>query len=178
MRRPARPAVRIGGHRGPYTGGMSTDPVPQRLSDADRDAASDLLRTHFEAGRLDESEFTERMGAALAARFASDIVPLFADLPEPHPVLPGQDPTPPLPAGWEPPGGRTPAASRSDSPAPPVPATAPTWVPLAKGLLWPVCLLAGFIVGNWVVFIMIAIIGSVILQNINPGRTPPPQITR
>ena len=68
---------------------MSTEPVPQRLSDADRDAAAELLRGHFEAGRLDEAEFAERMGAALSARFAADMVPLFRDLPEPHPSLPG-----------------------------------------------------------------------------------------
>lgn len=65
---------------------MTHDPSPQqRLSDAERDEAASMLRDHFEAGRLDASEFDERLSGALSARFAGDFIPLFADLPDPRP---------------------------------------------------------------------------------------------
>ncbi len=64
-----------------------TEPVPQRLSDGERDAAISALRTHFELGRLNHDEFSERMQVALAARTASDLGPLFSDLPAPHPLF-------------------------------------------------------------------------------------------
>lgn len=157
---------------------MSSEPVPQRLSDADRDAAAELLRAHFEAGRLDEGEFTERMGAALAARFASDLSPLFADLPEPHPSLPGSFTddrwTPVQVSSWTPPATVEPAASGGL-----VPPSVAKWMPLARALIWPVCILAAILVGNWFVFIVAAILGSLILSHLAPDeRKPPPEISR
>lgn len=163
---------------------MSTEPVPQRLSDADRDAAAELLRGHFEAGRLDEAEFAERMGAALSARFAADMVPLFRDLPEPHPSLPGATDdrwTPVQAASWTPPGTVEPAAA---VPAPAasgglLPPQVAKWVPLARGLIWPVCILSAIVFGNWFMFFVIAILGSVILTHLAPEeRKPPPEIFR
>ena len=38
---------------------MTSEPVPQRLSDAERDVAASMLREHFEAGRLDQAEFDD-----------------------------------------------------------------------------------------------------------------------
>lgn len=61
--------------------------VPQRLSDGERDAAISALRAHHDLGRLDRDEFAERMQSALAARTASDLSPLFSDLPAPHPLF-------------------------------------------------------------------------------------------
>lgn len=66
---------------------MTNEPVPQRLSDADRDQAVDCLRQHYEAGRLSDAEFEERSGRALEARIAPDIDALFGDLPDPRPSL-------------------------------------------------------------------------------------------
>lgn len=57
-----------------------------RIGDADRDRAVQALSEHLASGRLDQSEFDERMAAALGARTASDLEPLFLDLPEPRPV--------------------------------------------------------------------------------------------
>jgi Domain of unknown function (DUF1707) len=52
-----------------------------RASDAERDAVAAELREHFAAGRLDQSEFGERVASALRARTAADLDGLLADLP-------------------------------------------------------------------------------------------------
>lgn len=69
-------------------------PKPYRIGDADRDRAVEQLREHHAAGRLDVTEFDERMGAALAAKTSADLTPLFDDLPplDDLPVLPTQHP--------------------------------------------------------------------------------------
>ncbi len=60
-------------------------PTPQRIGDAERDRAAELLREHMVQGRLTAEEFDERVDAALKARVASDLDPLFTDLPGPRP---------------------------------------------------------------------------------------------
>ncbi|GAB2591001.1 DUF1707 SHOCT-like domain-containing protein [Microlunatus antarcticus] len=60
-------------------------PRPQRIGDAERDSAAELLREHMAQGRLSPEEFDERIGAALQAKVASDLDPLFTDLPGPRP---------------------------------------------------------------------------------------------
>jgi len=52
-----------------------------RVSDADRDAVVTELGRHFQDGRLDQSEFGERMSAALCAKTEGDLAELLADLP-------------------------------------------------------------------------------------------------
>jgi Domain of unknown function (DUF1707) len=52
-----------------------------RAGDADRDFVVEQLRAHHEAGRLDAEEFSERMAAALSARWLHELPPLLADLP-------------------------------------------------------------------------------------------------
>ncbi len=66
---------------------MSTpgEPVPQRIGDAERDHAVDLLREHLAQGRLDSAEFDERLTVALSAKTSGDLDPLFNDLPGPRP---------------------------------------------------------------------------------------------
>lgn len=62
-----------------------------RIGDAERNQAVEALQTHHQAGRLDLSEFEDRMGTALSAKVAGDLYPLFTDLPEPRfapPVAP------------------------------------------------------------------------------------------
>ena len=63
-------------------------PGDLRLGDADRAAALDALGKHLEAGRLDVDEFGERSVHASMAVRCSDLRPLFADLPAPHPPPP------------------------------------------------------------------------------------------
>ena len=65
-----------------------SEPVPQRIGDAERDRAADYLRDHMSVGRLSQEEFDERVTAALQARTSADLEPLFSDLPAPKP---GQD---------------------------------------------------------------------------------------
>lgn len=80
------------------------DPNPQRLSDQERDEAVAALRTHLELGRLSPAEYDERVRAAVAARTAAELAPLFGDLPAPHPgYLGAAQPTwPTYPAGGRP----------------------------------------------------------------------------
>lgn len=92
-------------------------PVPQRIGDAERDRATELLREHMAEGRLTADEFDERIDAALKAKVASDLDPLFTDLPGPRP---GQGlattqpfPTPP----WQQ-GAATPASAPAPAPVP------------------------------------------------------------
>ena len=58
-----------------------------RIGDSERDEAVSMLQEHHAAGRLSTEEFDERMGKALEARTASDLVGLFFDLPAPRPGL-------------------------------------------------------------------------------------------
>ena len=54
-----------------------------RIGDAEREAAVTALGEHYAAGRLTKEEFDERADQAWAARTASGLWPLFADLPRP-----------------------------------------------------------------------------------------------
>jgi len=56
---------------------------PVRIGDAERDEALNRLGDHFAAGRLTREEFDERSETAMGARFDSDLLPLFRDLPKP-----------------------------------------------------------------------------------------------
>ena len=73
-------------------------PRPYRLSDAERTEAISALADAFAEGRLDAEEFDTRMGAASQARLATDLDPLFVDLPQRAPKLahpkPARVPTP------------------------------------------------------------------------------------
>ena len=61
---------------------------PLRIGDTERDQAVAELSEHFVAGRLTQDEFEERSGQATLARYAEDLAPLFADLPEPATLQP------------------------------------------------------------------------------------------
>ena len=60
-------------------------PVEPRIGDADRDQAVNFLQEHMAQGRIDASEFDDRMSRALKAKTASELATLFDDLPEPRP---------------------------------------------------------------------------------------------
>lgn len=51
-----------------------------RLTDAERDAAINVLQEAFGRGQLDEEELDERTGKAIRAKFATDLAPLTQDL--------------------------------------------------------------------------------------------------
>ena len=57
------------------------DQARLRVSDADRDRVAAELSEHFQAGRLTQDEFDERVGQAISARTQGDLDELLADLP-------------------------------------------------------------------------------------------------
>ncbi|MGH3216782.1 MAG: DUF1707 SHOCT-like domain-containing protein [Trebonia sp.] len=57
-----------------------------RVSDAERGAVAEQLGTHYSDGRLDQAEFDERVGRAMAAKTRGDLDGLFDDLPDPEPA--------------------------------------------------------------------------------------------
>jgi hypothetical protein len=63
-----------------------------RVSDAERNEVADKLSRHFAEGRLDQTEFKERLDTAMSAVTRSDLDGLFRDLPrlteEPPPPPP------------------------------------------------------------------------------------------
>ena len=59
-----------------------------RIGDADREAAVRALGEHYAAGRLTREEFDDRSELAWAARTASQLWPLFTDLPRPQSARP------------------------------------------------------------------------------------------
>ena len=135
-----------------------TDLPPQRIGDAERDRAADYLREHMSVGRLTQDEFDERITAALTARTAADLEPLFSDLPAPKP---GQDlavnPSTPWPA-YQPPG--TPTTAPNPAALAPMPDNKLANVlAAASGVAWILFILSwalGFGVW-WFVFIPIAL---------------------
>jgi hypothetical protein len=56
-----------------------------RVGHEERTAALKALDTHFEAGRLDVTEYGDRSGAAGSATYRHELDALFTDLPAPHP---------------------------------------------------------------------------------------------
>lgn len=76
---------------------MSLEPEPSpspRIGDAERDEAVALLQEHLAAGRLDNTEFNDRLDTALEAKTQGELVPLFADLPGRRPGDPAPAPVP------------------------------------------------------------------------------------
>ena len=80
-----------------------TSPVPPinpgnrdyRIGDAERQEAMDALGKHFTAGRLDVTEYDNRLASITNAVMQSDLAPVFADLPP----LVSPSPTPPPSVG-------------------------------------------------------------------------------
>ncbi|MFI6375795.1 DUF1707 domain-containing protein [Streptomyces sp. NPDC050546] len=61
---------------------MTDDAVPDlRASDADRERVAEVLRDALAEGRLDMTEFEERLDATYQARTYGDLVPITRDLP-------------------------------------------------------------------------------------------------
>lgn len=57
-------------------------PTPySRAADADRERAIDALKEHFQAGRIQADELSDRIGLALNARTFGDLNDAMADLP-------------------------------------------------------------------------------------------------
>lgn len=59
-----------------------------RIGDAEREQAAAALGDHYAAGRLDHSEYSERLDAIWTARTRGDLDVLFHDLPRLTPPQP------------------------------------------------------------------------------------------
>lgn len=103
-RRPAGPWSNVQWPNGPWSTGSWSSGQELRIGDAERESAARALGEHFAEGRLTKDEYDERAERAWAARTASDLRPLFADLPAPRPGAPAYT------AG---PGARVPARTPS-----------------------------------------------------------------
>ncbi|MCD2195444.1 DUF1707 domain-containing protein [Actinomycetospora endophytica] len=66
-------------------GRVPAEPPDLRVGHEERAAAMRALDTHFEAGRLDVTEYGERSGVAGTATHRHELEELFTDLPAPHP---------------------------------------------------------------------------------------------
>ena len=158
-------------------------PVEPRIGDADRDQAVALLQEHMAKGRIDASEFDDRMSRALKAKTASELSVLFDDLPEPRPHS-ASDATPYQPPPWQqgaqrsfeiPPWQRTPAASPEIAhhvhPAAPQRSKADTALAVLAAASWPAVILFLFATSWnywWLIFIPIFI--SSIASSLRKGR--------
>jgi len=72
----------------------ASDASPVRASDGERQAVADRLNAAVGEGRLTLSEFTERVGAAYAARDQGELTALVRDLPAGRSVLSAPAPEP------------------------------------------------------------------------------------
>jgi len=70
--------------------GMSREQM--RAADADRHQVADRLRAALEEGRLDLTEYDERVQGAYAAKTYGDLDRLLSDLPNAAPVVPSPPP--------------------------------------------------------------------------------------
>jgi hypothetical protein len=66
-------------------GGAAHMHASLRASDTDREQLIDVLKTAFSEGRLDQDEYTARMGQAYSAKTYGELRGLVADLPGPVP---------------------------------------------------------------------------------------------
>jgi hypothetical protein len=73
----------------PWFNVAAMDDASLRASDADREQAVLALREHLLAGRLTLDEFSERVDAALRARFGGELARVREDLPEVLPAAAG-----------------------------------------------------------------------------------------
>jgi hypothetical protein len=121
--------------------GLSDGRELMRVSDAERQAAADRLRGALGEGRLDLTEYDNRLGRAYAAVTYADLDRLFADLPV-HAA-------PPVPAMAQQ------MAPRPAVPRPAVPATGVVGLPLALKILWTIW--AGAVLINLTVWLLVSL---------------------
>ncbi|HSN42797.1 MAG TPA: DUF1707 domain-containing protein [Propionibacteriaceae bacterium] len=138
-----------------------------RIGDRERDEAVARLREHHAAGRLDLSEFSDRMTRALEARTRSDLAPLFVDLPDDlggdvlgivggdvRGGLPAVRTPAPLPQGA--------AADAGDEVAKAPDNAAPAWFNGLVGAAFPIALIICFMTGwrFWWIILLPMVLGA------------------
>jgi len=146
--------------------GEQSSGAAARIGEADRQEALTALTAHREAGRLDDVGFESRESAARAAQTWADLVPLFADLPDPRPAK-----VTALAAYGTPGAAPPPATPHLPIPAPPEVAAAGNRLRETVMALVPfVALILFFTAGyNWIWFLMIPVAGILLY---GPGGRP------
>jgi hypothetical protein len=85
---------------GPGDGVVRPDYGAMRASTADRERAVDVLKAAFAEGRLDQTEYADRVGLVYTSRTYAELAALTADLPiGPLGMLPSG---PAMPVPWQP----------------------------------------------------------------------------
>ncbi|WP_285751676.1 NINE protein [Lentzea sp. NBRC 105346] len=99
-------------------------PEHHRIGNQQREEAINALNDHFAAGRVDISEYENRVTRATTAQTYQELADLFSDLPHPHPPFLAPPTPPPFPTmtmAPPPPPPYTPAPGFATPPPPPPP---------------------------------------------------------
>ena len=138
-----------------------TSELDHRVGDAERQAATELLATHRDAGRLTAEEAEDRLAAVTDARTWSDVVPLFADLPAPYPAGMPEPATNAVAAQTSGGGGLSDVQRNA----------VVTVVALGATAL-------AFIIGSWLPFLAIPVAGALLLWNRTDDKSKRPARVR
>jgi uncharacterized protein DUF1707 len=142
------------------------DPAHIRIGTAERDAALDALGEHMRAGRLDPDEYSERAAQVAVARYQSDLVAVFRDLPsDPQaPATRGTGPSRPSPAGrpYVDGKGRQPLGGRGG-------ATVVALSPFIALALFFALGAAGGYGWSWIFFLLVPVTGIIVYGDSDRG---------
>jgi hypothetical protein len=146
-------------------------PAP-RIGDAERDRAVGYLQEHMAQGRLDGTEFDERLTRALSARTEADLQPLFEDLPEPRPSTGLATTAPYTPPPWTSaaPAGAASVLPSSDDGAAAHRGRMPRGAVIVLAAVWPVAIMLSFLLGfdNWWIWVAAAMISYFVRRAFTP----------
>lgn len=112
-------------------GDLNPKGLDLRIGQPERDSAQEALDTHLADKRIDSTEYKQRRAACKMARTQAELLQVFADLPAPHPKLPGLPKQP----------------SKSNEDDEPSAIVMAIIVTLLLGL--PVTVVLGFVYGTW-----------------------------
>jgi hypothetical protein len=133
----------------------SADQPPLRIGTAERTAAMKALDEHLDQGRLGVEEYADRSAVAANATVASELTALFADLPAPHPQLPGVGPA--LPEATA-----LPATPSTGTVAGRTGNVLDTWGPRLVALSPVVALVLFLVFRQWWFFLLIPAMGALV----------------
>ena len=161
----------------PDQNGPSPEPgrLQPRIGDAERDRAVEYLQEHMAQGRLDGTEFDERLTRALQARTEADLQPLFDDLPEPRPPSGLATSSAFTPPPW---ASTTPAAASlvpaAEAGPPDRRAQMPRAAAIALAAVWPATILIYVAIGfdNWWLFVAAAMLTFFLRRAFSPEQPP------
>lgn len=129
-----------------------------RIGDPERNDAISALSTHLTQGRLDSTEYDERVARVMQAKTATQISANFLDLPEPRPSLPGDAVVRRSAAAVAVPQSTAPATSQTTVDRRSTPQRIAAVAIGASGILSVVLF---FTLGTWLVFLLPALISVI-----------------